>query len=732
LDWIGGGGVGGGGGGGGDGGDGAGDAWELEAEGFDWEGFVAGQPEKVRAWCEEVRCSLTPPPTPPPPPSPSPGALYLDVRGVAGTYLFYHPYQARSTLMFEGLLDLMRGGRTSLEGDAEGDIIDETPTVLLEVLLDAGGGGGGGSGGGSGGGGSGGGPSVSVRVREGGDEAEARALLPSRPAPSDTARSEKSVAAALAGLGEAEWAAATRRMRAALVAVPAQAAELLQEAGGGLQQVEQALRAAAERAEAGGGARHGRAAMALRLQLAGYAGAGAHGATGALREWDAAWAAAPEQAAERRVVEAAARARLRRMSGDEVVRARAELLSGGRVFELCVEREAEEARQRATATAARWRSRAAEGAAAAVEAAAAARTVPREGQPCNCVPPLPPAEGEEEAHGADCGAEGAEASEGALEVSVALARCAVALVRAHADADGKTCRRQLIEMRASAGFVELARRAARLRTADAARLGDGARLAFWLNVYNALVLHGCALHAHELPHGCLRLVRLHARFCYEVGGSLISAIEIEHAVLRKLLPRPAFPGASWLIPKFGAADPRAALAPPPCTLLCFGLAPGTAFAPPLRAYGLGLRERRNTAKDRTAAESAAAAASGVELQRVSPEASGWQRVVTELEANAREHLAATATLQLDASRQGGLSGELRLPVQLYWHQVRRGAGASKRASPCSPPAPGRPRRPVASPLPHPLAKPTRPKPTSPSPTPYRPTWGRTSVVRWAC
>ena len=566
--------------------------------------------------------------------------------------------------MFEGLLDLMRGGRTSLEGDAEGDVIDKTPAVLIEVLLDADDSSSGGCGG-SGGDGSGGGPSVFVRVREGGGEVEARALLPSRPAPSD-----KNVAAALAGLGEAEWAAATRCMRAALAAVPAQAAERLQAAGGGLQQVEQALRAAVERVEAGGSAGHGRAAMALRLQLAGYADAGAHGAAGALREWDAAWAAAPEHAPERRVVEAAARARLRRMSSDEVARARAKLRVGGRISELCVEREAEEARQRATATAARWRSSAS--AAAAAEAAVAARTVPREGQPCNCVPPLPHAEGEEGAgdeEGAE-GAEGAEGSEGALEVSVALARCAVALARAHADADGKTCKRQLIKMRASAGFVELARRAARLRTADAARLGDGARLAFWLNVYNALVLHGCALHAPELPHGCLRIVRLHARFCYEIGGSTISAIEIEHAVLRKLLPRPTFPGASWLIPKFGAADPRAALAPPPCTLLCFGLVPGTAFAPPLRAYGLGLRERV-TAQDRTIAESAAAAASGVELQRVIPEASGWERVVAELEANAREHLAATAALQLDASGQGGLSAELQLPVQLYWHQVSK-------------------------------------------------------------
>ena len=92
--------------------------------------------------------------------------------------------------MFEGLLDLMRGGRTSLdaEGDAEGDAIDEAPAVLLEVLMNADGGGGSGGGGGGGGGGCGGGPSVSVRVREGGGGAEARGLPPSLPALSETAR----------------------------------------------------------------------------------------------------------------------------------------------------------------------------------------------------------------------------------------------------------------------------------------------------------------------------------------------------------------------------------------------------------------------------------------------------------------------------------------------------------------------------------------------------------------
>ena len=48
-------------------------------------------------------------------------------------------------------------------------------------------------------------------------------------------------------------------------------------------------------------------------------------------------------------------------------------------------------------------------------------------------------------------------------------------------------------------------------------------------------------------------------------------------------------------------------------------------------------------------------------------------MLTELEENARRHLASTASLQLDASGKGGLSGTLTLPVQLLWHEKDLGA-----------------------------------------------------------
>ena len=51
-------------------------------------------------------------------------------------------------------------------------------------------------------------------------------------------------------------------------------------------------------------------------------------------------------------------------------------------------------------------------------------------------------------------------------------------------------------------------------------------------------------------------------------------------------PRPTFLGASLVIPKFDAADPRRALAisSAPLPLLSFGLVAGTAFSPPCAIY----------------------------------------------------------------------------------------------------------------------------------------------------
>ena len=129
---------------------------------------------------------------------------------------------------------------------------------------------------------------------------------------------------------------------------------------------------------------------------------------------------------------------------------------------------------------------------------------------------------------------------------------------------------------------------AELRVVDVRGMDETERFAFWLNVYNLLIMHGSVTHASSLSSrlGALRVLRLHSRrFIFEVAGISISAIEIEHALLRNGHPRPAFLGTSLFFPKFSPNDPRLELAPRlPQPFVTFGLVAGTASSPPLRIY----------------------------------------------------------------------------------------------------------------------------------------------------
>jgi len=103
-------------------------------------------------------------------------------------------------------------------------------------------------------------------------------------------------------------------------------------------------------------------------------------------------------------------------------------------------------------------------------------------------------------------------------------------------------------------FAALRAAARALAAFDCAGLRIGLRLAFWLNVYNALVLHAVvARHAHA---GVRALGDFFSASQYVVGGHVFSLDEIEHGLLRVNAPRLAF-GARPL----ARDDPRQALAP---------------------------------------------------------------------------------------------------------------------------------------------------------------------------
>jgi hypothetical protein len=103
-------------------------------------------------------------------------------------------------------------------------------------------------------------------------------------------------------------------------------------------------------------------------------------------------------------------------------------------------------------------------------------------------------------------------------------------------------------------------------------------LAFWINVYNALVLHGVA--ALGIRRSVREAWNFFGRVSYRIGGVALSLDEIEHGILRGNRRRVLPP---W--PPFRASDPRCALACVPVDpRLHFAVNCGAEACPPVRVF----------------------------------------------------------------------------------------------------------------------------------------------------
>ena len=134
-------------------------------------------------------------------------------------------------------------------------------------------------------------------------------------------------------------------------------------------------------------------------------------------------------------------------------------------------------------------------------------------------------------------------------------------------------------VRGSWEWGEAVARAGALPGVRLRELGDRpARLAFWINLYNALIFHGI------VALGIRRTVRelrgFYRRVCYRVGSLVLSADDIEHGMLRGnaspglLRPRP-----------FGPRDPRVTLAVRPMDpRIHFAITCGAQSCPPVGVY----------------------------------------------------------------------------------------------------------------------------------------------------
>lgn len=106
------------------------------------------------------------------------------------------------------------------------------------------------------------------------------------------------------------------------------------------------------------------------------------------------------------------------------------------------------------------------------------------------------------------------------------------------------------QLGASAAYAEYRQCARHLQSIDLEALGSREeRLAFWINLYNALVVD--AVIRLPVKTSVNDVPGFFWRAAYSVGGRRFCAFDIEYGILRANASPPAIPG-----PHFGARDPR--------------------------------------------------------------------------------------------------------------------------------------------------------------------------------
>jgi hypothetical protein len=131
----------------------------------------------------------------------------------------------------------------------------------------------------------------------------------------------------------------------------------------------------------------------------------------------------------------------------------------------------------------------------------------------------------------------------------------------------------------SAAFAEYEQTAKGLAALDLDRLSTReAKLAFWINIYNALVVHGIlALH---LKRSVKEVSGFFAKVSYHIGGHVFSLDDIEHGILRGNKKKHLFSRKP-----FRGGDDRIRFRLQPMDLrIHFALVCGSTSCPPIDVY----------------------------------------------------------------------------------------------------------------------------------------------------
>lgn len=171
------------------------------------------------------------------------------------------------------------------------------------------------------------------------------------------------------------------------------------------------------------------------------------------------------------------------------------------------------------------------------------------------------------------------------ELAAALKRAANALKAAGIDEAGRQV--DYARLQVSAAYAALRRDLTpQLRSLDLSALATREqRLAFWINLYNVLILDAAITLgvSRSVTEGRLGVVSFFRRAAYDIGGQRFSANDVEHGILRANRPHWAIPG-----PQLSPSDPRLAWRVTPLDpRIHFALNCASRSCPPIGVYDAG-------------------------------------------------------------------------------------------------------------------------------------------------
>uniref|UniRef100_A0A8B9JF37 Uncharacterized LOC103034156 n=1 Tax=Astyanax mexicanus TaxID=7994 RepID=A0A8B9JF37_ASTMX len=169
-----------------------------------------------------------------------------------------------------------------------------------------------------------------------------------------------------------------------------------------------------------------------------------------------------------------------------------------------------------------------------------------------------------------------ESDRGATEPSEALRNLILKLYSDYLSADGKSV--DYKSMSQSPCFEHYCELAVQLQRVELMSLSREEKLAFFINVYNALVIHGNL--RLGFPKNVWQRYRFFNYVSYLIGGEVFTLQDIENGVLRGNRK-----GVAQLLKPFSKSDPRLQVALPDAEpLIHFALNCGAKGCPPIKTY----------------------------------------------------------------------------------------------------------------------------------------------------